>query len=223
MAVLVNLCTNGEVIASNAYQPTHITRTKENAFDGDMSTLWASMSYPSDIGWIGYDFKRTVNIKQIIINQIDGGNNIPLIMIQSSNNGIDWIDIGNYNINPTETIINIDNDDYYYQYRILAKSNTVGEGWGWAVSDIKMLGLYKFLIKQYGQYYSINQSNYDTSNKAYIPLTLSGGIIPNLTDLDTYGFDNIKDLTESNTINGETFKPIGKLDDSFEVVLYKPN
>ena len=219
---MINLCANGEVISSNAYQPDYITRTKENAFDTDMTTMWASMGYPLNQGWIGYNFKKQVNIKQVLLTQLDAPSAVSSILLQGSNDGISWIDINTYSTIPGFNTININNNNYFFQYRLMAKSNTGTTGWAWGVYDIKMLGFeYKFLIKQYGQYYSIKPSNYDTTNKTYMPLELSGGSNPNTSDIETYGFSDIRMLELPNTINGETFKPIDKMYSNFEIKQYK--
>lgn len=78
------------------------------------------------------------------------------------------------------------------------------------------------LIKQFAEYYSIKSEYYDANNKMYTPLSLLGGSVPNTQDIENYGF-NVENLTKQTTIGTETFKPIDKLANSFEVVLYKPN
>ena len=78
-----------------------------------------------------------------------------------------------------------------------------------------------YLIKHDNSYYSINDTNYDSEIKAYLPLSLSGGTTPNANDISMYGFEDISKLSIDTTIGTETFKPIDKLANSFEVMLYK--
>jgi ribosomal protein L27 len=79
----------------------------------------------------------------------------------------------------------------------------------------------KYLIKQYNNYYSINPEYYNTIGKTYIPLTLEGGLVPTIQDIYTFGFRGIRSLTVQQDIDGETFKPIDKLFDEFEIKMYK--
>ena len=79
----------------------------------------------------------------------------------------------------------------------------------------------KFLIKQYGSYYTINPNYYDLEGDNFIPLELSNGTNPNMNDIINFGFDNITDLINDMTINGNTFKPINKLFSKFEIKKYK--
>ena len=75
----------------------------------------------------------------------------------------------------------------------------------------------KFLIKQGIFYYSILPDYYEPAAKTFIPLTLAGGVLPNAEDINLYGFDDINDLHQDITVGDETFKPIDKLFDEFEI------
>jgi len=77
----------------------------------------------------------------------------------------------------------------------------------------------KYLIYQYNNYYSIKSAYY--SNNNYFPLTLSGGSLPNKADIELYGFNSISDLITSTTIGTETFKPIDKINNNFQIKMYK--
>ena len=88
----------------------------------------------------------------------------------------------------------------------------------WDIYDVTII--IKYLIKQYNSYYSINPEYYDTSNKTYIPLTLEGGLVPNIQDIVTFGFRDIKGLTVQQDIDGETFIPIDKFLNNFKIVAY---
>ena len=72
------------------------------------------------------------------------------------------------------------------------------------------------LLKANDKYYSIKESNYDTSTQQYTELTISDLA----TDIETYGFNNIEDLITEVTIGAETFKPIDKFD-SFQIISIK--
>lgn len=100
----------------------------------------------------------------------------------------------------------------------LKLSGTMGNIFGYQTIKISN-NLY--LIKQYSTYYSIKPAYYDASNKIYIPLALSGGLVPNKADIDLYGFDNLANITSSVTVGTETFKPIDKLLSSFQLKEYK--
>jgi hypothetical protein len=79
-----------------------------------------------------------------------------------------------------------------------------------------------YLIKQTSNYYTIKTLNYDsTTTHSFIPLTLTGGSIPNKNDIETFGFDDLNVLTNSMMVNGDTFIPINKFDNTAELKLYK--
>jgi hypothetical protein len=72
------------------------------------------------------------------------------------------------------------------------------------------------LLKSNDKYYSIKESNYDTSTQQYTELTITDLA----TDIETYGFNNIEDLITEITIGSETFKPIDKFV-SFQIISIK--
>lgn len=76
---------------------------------------------------------------------------------------------------------------------------------------ITLIALDKLLLKKDSQYYSILPQFYDSTLHQYLPLTLEGGTIPNLNDINKYGFDNIDQLITSITKESDTFLPIDKL------------
>lgn len=78
-----------------------------------------------------------------------------------------------------------------------------------------------FLIKQGNNYYSIKPEYYDTNATNFAPLELAGNLIPNKTDIENYGFNNLNDLNTEITINEEKFKPISKLYSKFDIKKYK--
>jgi len=95
--------------------------------------------------------------------------------------------------------------------------NNVGSLWD--IYDVTII--IKYLIKQYNNYYSIKSEYYNTTAKAYIPLTLEGGLVPTIQNIYTFGFRDIRNLIVQQDIGSETFKPIDKLFDEFEIKMYK--
>lgn len=72
------------------------------------------------------------------------------------------------------------------------------------------------LLKANDKYYSIKESNYDTSAQQYTEVTISDLA----TDIETYGFNNVEELITEVTMGSETFKPIDKFD-SFQIISIK--
>lgn len=82
----------------------------------------------------------------------------------------------------------------------------------------------KFLIKQNGNYYTINSNNYDeVTTHSFISLALTGGVNPNASDIVNFGFDSESSLTNSMTKGSDTFMPVSKFDNTAQLKLYKPN
>lgn len=87
---------------------------------------------------------------------------------------------------------------------------------------LETLPIHKYLIKQNSNYYTINASNYDSATiHSFSPLVLVGGANPNKADIDTFGFNDIGLLTNSMTVNTDTFIPVLKFDNTAELKLYK--
>jgi|GEM_PF-6501201 len=86
---------------------------------------------------------------------------------------------------------------------------------------LEQLVIDKYLIKNDSNYYSIKPEYYDDASQNFLPLTLSGGVDPNKSDIDTFGFDSLDLLLSSITKGEETFKPIDKLDNKFELIVYR--
>lgn len=95
--------------------------------------------------------------------------------------------------------------------------------------DIDTLGtlkpysvLNKFLVKQNSNYYTIKSTNYDSiTTHNFTPLTLTGGLTPNKSDIENFGFSDLSILTNNMTVNGDTFIPVSKFDNTTELKLYK--
>lgn len=86
---------------------------------------------------------------------------------------------------------------------------------------VDQLSFDKFLIKKDSKYYSIRPEHYDVLSHAFKPLILSGGNIPNKLDIDTFAFDVLSQLTTVMVKDSDTFKPIDKLDNTFDIKYYK--
>ncbi|MFC0903900.1 cell adhesion protein [Clostridium sp. MT-14] len=87
--------------------------------------------------------------------------------------------------------------------------------------ELKPYNLFKYLIKQQDKYYSIKPEFYQDGQ--FTPLTLSDGDKPNDDDYNNQGFDDINTLCTDMTVGIDTFKPIDKLQDQFQIKKYIPN
>ena len=80
----------------------------------------------------------------------------------------------------------------------------------------------KFLIKQNSNYYTVKSINYDsTTSHNFTPLTLVGGTTPNKSEIENFAFDDLNILTNSMTVNTDTFIPINKFDNTAELKMYR--
>lgn len=95
------------------------------------------------------------------------------------------------------------------------------DSWGYGTSDLANANLGfrpvllmemtdKFLIKKDSNYYSIDPKYYDEVNHEFTPLSLSGGSVPNKSDIEIFGFDSLNLLISSITKGSDTIKPIDK-------------
>ncbi|MDS1005107.1 hypothetical protein P9J83_16660 [Clostridium sporogenes] len=201
---MIDLCINGKAIASNDSQPNYPERKKEYAFDKNSDTMWGSMEFPENKGWIGYDFSRPVKINEIILIQLSSGGSISKVLLQGFGNDL-WEDIQNFNLITGTNTLNIDNPKPFNKYRLLAKTNTLTTGWAWTVYEIKMLGEpYKYLIKQNSNYYTIKSRFYKDSEYEFIK-ELEGTEVLMQSDFEAYGIDNLNSLTkiiDTQIVNG---------------------
>lgn len=76
-----------------------------------------------------------------------------------------------------------------------------------------------YLLKKDNLFYGFRQENYNTTTKQYNPISLESNYIPTTEDFSTLGNDLIE-LTQDVTINGETFKPLDKFD-NFKIISQK--
>ncbi|WP_434305478.1 hypothetical protein [Clostridium botulinum] len=201
---MIDLCINGKAIASNDSQPNYPERKKEYAFDKNSGTMWGSMEFPENKGWIGYDFSRPVKINQIILMQPSSGGSISKVLLQGFDNDL-WEDIQIFNLITGTNILNIDYHKPFNKYRLLAKTNTLITGWAWIVYEIKMLGEpYKYLIKQNSSYYTVKSEFYKNGNYESIK-KLQGIETLMQSDFQDYGIENLNLLTkiiDTRIVNG---------------------
>ncbi|CDI49195.1 discoidin domain-containing protein [Clostridium tetani] len=159
-----NLCVNGTVIASNDYQPSYPERKKECVFDGNLDTNWGGITGQTiDKSWIGYDFLKPTTIIKIKLHQSNNSNSsINIVSVQGSNNEIQWKEIKQFSLIPGLNILDLStNNKAFNKYRLVAKTDVGIPTWAWLVKEIEMYGnLYKFLLKQNSNYYSIKNNFY---------------------------------------------------------------
>ncbi|MCB2300409.1 hypothetical protein [Clostridium tagluense] len=74
----------------------------------------------------------------------------------------------------------------------------------------------KFFLKQNNNFYTIKSDQYKDNQFQPLPIT-----IPEKTDYETYGFDDLNLLTQALTVGAETFRPIDKFNKSKPLILYK--
>lgn len=87
---------------------------------------------------------------------------------------------------------------------------------------IDNLTTYKFLIEKDSNYYTINSSNYDsTDTHNFTPLSIAGGAQPNNADYDNFGFDNFKLITSRVMMGNDYFVPVDKFLNNFKIRLLK--
>lgn len=159
------------------------------------------------------------------------------------------VSVGGYSNNISINIDNLYSDTYScggaVQYKVILYEKTgLTLGWHSIIISNNYAGAYvnldaididdvgilkpfdyvykKFLIKQNSNYYTIKSSNYDsTTSHNFIPLTFIGGITPNKSDIDSFGFDDLNVLTNTMTVASDIFKPIDKLGNNFDIKMYK--
>lgn len=89
------------------------------------------------------------------------------------------------------------------------------------ITVLDIYPIYKFLIKQSKQYYTIKSEFY--SNYTYNSLNLEGEATPNDSDYENFGFSNINDLCTETVIGEESFRPIDVLkknnDGKFDILM----
>lgn len=80
----------------------------------------------------------------------------------------------------------------------------------------------KYLIEQNSNYYTVKTTNYDSiTTHNFSPLTLVGGSIPNKSDVDNFGFEDLNLLTNGMIVGSDTFIPINKFDNTAELKMYR--
>jgi hypothetical protein len=85
---------------------------------------------------------------------------------------------------------------------------------------VEILAIVKYLLAANSNYYSIDPTHYDSVNHVFTPLTLTGGTTPNKSDIDTFGFNDLSVLINNMTVSSDTFRPIDKLNNVFQINKY---
>ena len=134
-----NLCTGGTPIASSyygaGYEPSLI-------FDGNQSTYWSSPAGSSNQNfWVGYQFSQPKVIRKMSLIQYPPNSdyNVSSLLVESSQNGIDWTTIATITVEVATTFM-VPNSTPATYWRIRANSSTPN-GTYWAVSDLKMMDI----------------------------------------------------------------------------------
>lgn len=190
-----DLFTGGTPISGGDYS----TNVKENAFDGDLNTLWSSsQSGSSRVGtaYIGYDFgqimdfssptpilgrlRREILTKIIYYNSGTSSQNLSSVKLQYSEDGANWFDCCIYSTpttaNATVTL-NIYNKFPYLRYiRLLANSGNFLSG-RWTVKDIECYGYSSWITENgfeimtpYGYSYWINVNGFESMTRKGNPI-----------------------------------------------------
>jgi hypothetical protein len=132
------------------------------------------------------------------------------------NNNVTSLSFTQYSLSSSGTGI------IYYNEKLIfsSYSTTILSG------TISGLNLYtiKYLLKQNLNYYTTKTTNYDsTTTHNFTPLTLTGGTMPNVSDIDNFGFDDLSILTNNMIVGSDVFEPISKFDNTTELKFYKPS
>lgn len=108
--------------------------SKENAFDNDTGTYWASSQTSGSVSgaaYIGYDFGSAKTIRGFSIKQNAADQGITSVKVQRSSNGSDWTDVETVAItaNTSEQTYSIDNATSARYWRLLANAETTSGSW----------------------------------------------------------------------------------------------
>lgn len=197
---------------------------------GALSSLidgtYSSSMYFNDTttGYILFDFKTSKIIDEITYKQNAVGTNGTWSWQGSNDNSI-WEDIKT-NIalgNSNPQIISISTTKGYQYYRLLLTSGATSSGPYIQEIEFKIDNFVKknFLIKHNNQFYTIQNTYYNDTTHQFIPLTLTGGTIPNKSDIETFGFTDLSVLTNSITFGNDILIPVSKFDNTAELKMYK--
>ncbi|MEC0210255.1 discoidin domain-containing protein [Paenibacillus ehimensis] len=139
-----DLCTGGTPFASGSNGGP-----MENAFDNNPSTYWGygqgSSGYVGVVH-IGYDFgelnKR--HIRQITLLSAGAGNNVSSVIVQSSNDKVNWLSLKTQTILPDSmNYIELPVSSPQRYWRLLCNSITgmswTGLGYLWIIKEIEMM------------------------------------------------------------------------------------
>ncbi|GMX64366.1 hypothetical protein Elgi_36350 [Paenibacillus elgii] len=142
-----DLCVGGTPFAANTNGTT--IAPVQNAFDNDPATYWgygAGLAYMTGVAFIGYDFGEVSkkHIRQITLLTAAATNNVSIVTVQSSDDGVTWQNIKTQNILPdTYNKIELNPTKAQRYWRLLCGSVS-GMSWGsngytWIVKEIEMM------------------------------------------------------------------------------------
>lgn len=172
---------------------------------------------------LDFDFKVPVCMKGLYYLQHVYASH-GLFNMYGSDDGQDWKFLDTFTWHGTtsaaykETIKN-DCSFRYYRMQGAGKHNLSGAPWHWEMYfDICPADF--LLMDGNGNFYSVYPEYYDSTSGVFTPLTESvAGESADVQKIvfDQYGFV-CGDLLKEITINGETFRPIDKIDDTYSLV-----
>ncbi|MCM3273914.1 SPRY domain-containing protein [Paenibacillus elgii] len=142
-----DLCVGGTPFAVNTNGTT--IAPVQNAFDNDPATYWgygSGLAYMAGVAFIGYDFGDTNkrHIRKIVMYTADATNNVPFVIIQSSDDKITWTSLKMQNVFPnSKNIIELPSSNPRRYWRIVCHSID-GMGWNtygylWIIKEIEMV------------------------------------------------------------------------------------
>lgn len=139
-----NTAPYGEAFGSSVYSSYYYYKPFDD--DGANNSYWSPTSNSTN-NYIGYKFVNPVCVKRFMYSiHINDLTNHPFNMkLQASNDGTNWTDLTPYKYIDSSVVtvshapyyINVDNDNYYLQYRIFVPEVMYSSQWGgnifWAI------------------------------------------------------------------------------------------
>ncbi|MHB9924547.1 discoidin domain-containing protein [Clostridium botulinum] len=120
--------------------------------------------------------------------------------IKYSDNGTNYTTIFSSILEDNDLIqnfkINHDIAHKYWGLFIKSRYDNGGSGSSYGIGEIELYSIYRYLIKQNDQYYTIKSDFYKNGNYESIP-ELEGKKILTETDFETYGIDDLNLLTKN--------------------------
>lgn len=195
----------------------------------DSGWNFENQSQPSGGHWLKIQFKdKPRKITKIALrNGSMSSVNIKNFKIHASNDNITYVELfsgihlyGDRNTTRAEYAFN--NTEYYNYYKIIVidsyfQYRTTYGGIG-LLELLEPAGYY--FITQNNIYYSIDNKYYDTNGHNFVPLSLSGGLTPNIQDIEQFAFNDVGIINRKMMVGTDEFIPIDKLFTTFELKQY---